>query len=170
MDSLVTLICPACGQEMKKSYVSECDKVIDICSNGCGGIFFDNQELKYFDERHESIEDIEKLLKEKTFTDVDTTKTRICPVCNVPMVKNSTSALNKIQIDDCYTCGGKFLDYSELDKIRKEFSSEEASDAHFRDKNSMFKDVLKQQDNELKTLRANRSVLKKIFDTYIWKS
>ncbi len=42
------------------------------------------------------------------------------------MVKNSTSLKGEIIIDECYRCGGKFLDYKELDKIRNEYSTEEA--------------------------------------------
>ena len=38
---------------------------IDICTNGCGGIFFDNREFKIFDEKTESIDEIKKALEEK---------------------------------------------------------------------------------------------------------
>ena len=40
-DSLETLICAACGKPMKKVYVQNVDKVVDVCSENCGGIFFD---------------------------------------------------------------------------------------------------------------------------------
>ena len=39
------------------------------------------------------------------------------------MVKNSTSINGDVIVDECYRCGGKFLDYKELDKIRAEFSN-----------------------------------------------
>ena len=32
---------------------------------------------------------------------------------------------HKIIIDECYGCGGKFLDYQELDEIRNEYATEE---------------------------------------------
>ena len=68
VDSLETLTCPACGKEMKKIYIKVVDKVIDVCSLGCGGIFFDNQELKFFDESHECIHDIQEMLEGKDKT------------------------------------------------------------------------------------------------------
>lgn len=169
-DNLVTLICPACGKEMKKVYIKECDKVVDVCSQGCGGIFFDNQELKFFDEENEVIDDILAILENKSFMPVDTSETRICPVCNVPMVKNCTSGTNEIQIDECYTCGGKFLDYGELESLREEFSTEEESNVHFM--NSIKNDIsaaIVEQDIELDMLKQRRSWFKKFYDAYIWK-
>ena len=41
------------------------------------------------------------------------------------MVKNSSSAQRIIEVDDCYSCGGKFLDNNELIKIRAEYDTEE---------------------------------------------
>ena len=170
-DTLHTIICPACGKAMKKQYVAETDTVLDICSDGCGGVFFDNQELKHFDEKHESIDKIQEILDGKSFAKVDSSETRICPICNVPMVKNCSSGTNEIQIDECYTCGGKFLDYDELNKIREEFETDEDRTVHFT--NKVFKQIGKDllaSEVELELLKQQRSPLKKFFDKYIWKS
>ena len=44
--------------------------------------------------------------------------TRYCPCCYyMPMTKMGAAG-GKIQIDVCNNCGGKFLDYGELEKIR----------------------------------------------------
>ena len=40
------------------------------------------------------------------------------------MVKNTTTTDGEIKVDDCYICGGKFLDYGELQKIRAEFAND----------------------------------------------
>ena len=165
VDSLKTLICPACGKEMKKIYVMEVDKVVDICSEGCGGIFFDNKELKFFDEEHESIDKINEFLEGKIFTPVNQYEVRVCPVCNVPMVKNCTSGLEAVQIDECYTCGGKFLDYGELEKLRAEFSTEEQSNVHILNKIENNFGALLNDDEELKRLKMSRSPLKKFYDS-----
>lgn len=125
-DSKEVLNCPACGQKMEKIFIERVNCKVDICTNGCGGIFFDNREFKNFDEKIESIDDIKKALEGKTFKPVDETYKRICPACGMKMVKNSTSLKGEIIIDECYRCGGKFLDYKELDKIRNEYSTEEA--------------------------------------------
>lgn len=123
-DSTQTLICPACGKEMQKIFVERTNCYIDICTEGCGGIFFDNREYKKFDENHESIDEIKKALEGKTFKPVDNTIKRVCPVCGMRMMKNSTSIKGQIIIDECYKCGGKFLDCNELDKIRDEYKTE----------------------------------------------
>ena len=170
VDSLETLICPACGKEMKKVYIKDCDKVVDVCSQGCGGLFFDNQELKFFDEQNEDVDAILELLEGKSFIHVDTSETRICPVCNVPMVKNCSSGTNEIQIDECYTCGGKFLDFGELEGLREEFATDEERDIHFRSGvDSSITSALMEQDIALDLLRQRRSWLKKFFDAYIWR-
>ena len=88
------------------------------------GIFFDNREFKKFDEDHESIDEIKTALAEKEFKKVDASYKRICPVCGMKMMKNSTSIRGEIIVDDCYGCGGKFLDFGELDKIRAEYKTE----------------------------------------------
>ena len=125
-DSKNVLTCPACGEKMEKIFVERANCNIDVCTNGCGGIFFDNREFKKFDEQAESVNELKKALEGKTFKHVDETFKRICPACGMKMVKNSTSIKGDIIIDDCYNCGGKFLDYKELDKIREEFPNEEA--------------------------------------------
>jgi Zn-finger nucleic acid-binding protein len=64
---------------------------------------------------------------------VDEDAVRICPACGAKMVKNSTSAKGEITIDECYTCGAKFLDHGELTKIRAEYATEqERADAAVR--------------------------------------
>ena len=122
------LICPACGEFMKKVYIDDAGISVDICVDGCGGIWFDNREELKFDERHESIDEIKKQLEGKTFKKVDQTKDRYCPVCStetaVKLVKNSTSVKNEIQIDECYCCGGKFFDHGELEAMRNEYKTE----------------------------------------------
>ena len=57
-DSLNILTCPACGKVMEKVFIPSQEINIDICTNGCGGIFFDNREFDKFDERNEDVSDI----------------------------------------------------------------------------------------------------------------
>lgn len=123
-DTQKTINCPACGTEMVKIFMPDQKINIDVCVNGCGGIYFDNKEFKQFDEQHENISEIIEALKDKTFIKVDETKTRICPVCGSNMVKNFSSVKREIEIDECYFCGGKFLDNNELIKIREEYETE----------------------------------------------
>lgn len=125
MDTLEIVKCPACGKEMEKIFIPSEGINIDICTNGCGGIFFDNREFDKFNEQHEDITTIEKELKGKSFKPVISHEKRICPACGGIMVRNTTSVAGDIKVDDCYICGGKFLDFEELQKIRTEFANDE---------------------------------------------
>lgn len=167
-DSLHLLHCPACNETMEKVFFPAEGFSVDVCTKGCGGIFFDNRELKYFDENHENIDEIISVLKDKTFNVVDSSLPRTCPACGAKMVKNRTAINGAILIDECYSCGGKFLDYTELDAIRGEYETEdERREAVLK---YMYENVGAElaalhQENE-QALRK-RSFLKKIFDKLV---
>ena len=112
--------CPACGKEMRKVFVESAGFFVDICLDGCGGMFFDNREFKKVDEKSENIDSILNIIEGKEFAPVDESIKRKCPYCGAIMQKNFASLKREIQVDDCYNCGGKFLDNGELQKIRIE--------------------------------------------------
>ena len=124
-DNLEEITCPACGCIMKKIFMPTAGVNLDVCVDGCGGIYFDNREFNKFDEAHEDIEPLEKVFENKTFKEVDETETRYCPVCGSAMMKNYASAKHDVQVDECYSCGGKFLDHNELEKIRSQYKNEQ---------------------------------------------
>lgn len=127
-DSLNELICPACGEKMEKILTQE-GLNIDICSEGCGGIWFDNREFTKF-IKPQNAQEILLKLSGKKFKKVDTDAVRECPVCHSKMVKNKYSINSPIEIDECYNCGGKFLDNNELNEIR---NSEKPTDKQIED-------------------------------------
>ncbi len=141
-DTKETLICPACGCEMEKVYSNEHDIYVDICTKGCGGMFFDNRELKKFDEGREDINFILSAINNKEFKRVDTTEQRTCPVCSAIMVKNHTDFSGEIEIDECYSCGGVFLDNGELLKLRSQYETEE-------ERAKKFNEIFQRQYNEM---------------------
>lgn len=111
--------CPACNSEMKQIFLKEQNIYIDVCEK-CGGIYFDNRELEKYDESFENSSEIIDFLNGKELINVDSAQVRVCPVCGTNMVKNFTSFNKEIEIDVCYSCGGKFLDNGELQKIREQ--------------------------------------------------
>ena len=117
-DVISHIDCPACNERMEKVFMPEAGVNVDICLNGCGGLFFDNRELEKFDELHENADKIIEAVKGKTFKAVNEDEVRICPCCGHPMTKMG-AANGAVQIDVCNTCGGKFLDHGELEKIRE---------------------------------------------------
>lgn len=130
-DNFEKIKCPACNNEMKKVFIPTVGINVDVCCDGCGGIYFDNREYYKFDEPHEDADVIFNELANKTLTQIDENAKRICPCCGATMVKNYSSIKRQIQIDECYKCGAKFLDGGELQKIRDEYPSEEARQADF---------------------------------------
>ncbi len=149
-DTLDNINCPACGADMTKVFIAEKGINVDICSNGCGGIFLDNQEIQEFSGETDNISEIQQLLEGKNFMPVDENKQRICPACNTPMAK--TNALG-IQIDTCYKCGGIFLDNGEFENVRTKFKKRQKvhpvelnqnSDINLKD---FYKDAQQEQAN-----------------------
>lgn len=162
-DSENLLICPACGKQMKKFAVDKKGFHLDICVDGCGGIWFDNRELKYFDESSEDIEMIKQALLEKSFESVNSPVTRMCPVCNVKMVKNPTGATGKVQIDECYTCGGKFFDYNEILGMREEYKTDkEREEAALDMFNSLYSSEINEHTQKMKMVKPSSG--KRLFD------
>lgn len=167
-DNLKTIKCPACQSEMAKVFVPSAGVNVDICRN-CGGVYFDNREFVNFDEQHENIDEIVEALQNTYFKPVDENLTRYCPVCGAKMVKNYSSIKKQIQVDECYACGGKFLDNNELERIRSEYKNEAERSA---DTIKVLYDTvggeLRALDEENAHLKASRSSLKKLFDKMVY--
>jgi len=157
--------CPACQKEMTEIFVSSANMALDVCLDGCGGIYFDNREYKKVDEEHENIDEILEAIKNKIFIKVDDTKERFCPICGAKMVKSHASVKHEVLVDDCYNCGGKFLDNGELQKIRAQYKTEsERSEAMMKLAEDMFGEDIKKLEDAHKYNLSRRSFLKKVFD------
>lgn len=167
-DTLREIKCPACDNIMKKVFMSGDNFNIDICIDGCGGMFFDNRELKHFDEKAENIDEILNAISGKTFQKVNQDNLRICPACGAKMVKNNTSIKKQVQIDECYSCGGKFLDASELQALRAEYNTEaERSADVIKLINKTVGPEIKKMEEEHQEALKQRTFLKKLFDSIV---
>lgn len=116
--------CPACGKILTSIVVSDVE--VDICKGGCGGIWFDNYEMKKFDEPHEYAGD-ELLDSERDDSIViDRSKQIKCPKCDdIVMMRHFFSVKKEVEVDECPGCGGIWLDAGELAKIRSLFETED---------------------------------------------
>lgn len=111
--------CPACNTTL--SQVTVRNITLDVCKGGCGGIWFDKEELERFDEEIELIaEDI--LLGEKGMqVVVDYNKARPCPKCSNSVLQRCyVDSEKKILVDTCLLCGGIWLDPGELYMLRSD--------------------------------------------------
>jgi len=139
------VICPACQHEMTEMSVQ--DVTLDVCVGGCGGIWFDNLEMKKVDEPHEAVG--RDLLEVEYDPDVviDGSQRRDCPHCDeIVMMRHFSSMKREVEVDECPSCGGFFLDRGELNTIREQFATEgERREAAVRMFGEMFDEDLEDQ-------------------------
>ncbi len=122
--------CPACGKLM----VEESFGVVrvDVCKNGCKGIWFDWGELKELDENHEGAgEALKEALKSSRVNEVGRGPL-MCPKCGIAMHAHKYSNAKEVNVDECYGCGGFFLDSGELREIREHYMSGEERNAYIQ--------------------------------------
>ncbi|MBN1505625.1 MAG: zf-TFIIB domain-containing protein [Sedimentisphaerales bacterium] len=128
--------CPACGRTLQTVQVE--DVSVEVCKGGCGGLWFDNNELKKFDEPHEAAGDALLDVPRDEKVKVDHIRKRSCPKCDhVVMLRRFFNVKRQVEIDECPRCAGVWLDYGELGTIRKTCTSpqdlERATEEYFRE-------------------------------------
>jgi Zn-finger nucleic acid-binding protein len=117
--------CPACGKAL--SEIQAGGIRVDICREGCGGLWFDWFELSKVDEPSEEVGAALLALSPTTATKARSTQRR-CPRCaGQPMQRHYFSVKRQVQVDECPACGGFWLDAGELARIRSLFESEESA-------------------------------------------
>ena len=120
--------CPACEKSMVEEDFGGVR--IDVCKSGCKGIWFDWGELKELDESHEGAgKALEEALKSPRVNDAERGPLK-CPKCGIAMHAHKYSKAKEVNVDECYGCGGFFLDSGELREIRENYMSQEERDAY----------------------------------------
>jgi hypothetical protein len=116
--------CPACERELKQLAVG--DVTVDVCEGGCGGIWFDPFELRNFDELHESAGEALLEIGRDPSVSVDHTRKKKCPRClEFIMMQHFFGSKRDVEIDECPSCAGIWLDVGELGRIRSLYDTEE---------------------------------------------
>jgi Zn-finger nucleic acid-binding protein len=98
---------------------------VDVCGKGCKGIWFDWFELSKLDEKNEGFGAALKEALNYPRTNDDKRGKIKCPKCGIPMHVHKYQSSKEVNVDECYACGGFFLDSGELTVIRDNFMSEE---------------------------------------------
>lgn len=141
--------CPRCGNSLSQFQANEVE--LDVCHNGCGGIWFDKWELKKLDERSEFDTNILAQIKHDSNLTINMQKRLDCPKCprKIVMMRHFHSVKRKVEVDECPGCGGYWLDLGELSTIHKNFDTEAdrkaAQNALFDD---LFGEKLKQMSED----------------------
>ncbi|MDD5090918.1 MAG: zf-TFIIB domain-containing protein [Candidatus Wallbacteria bacterium] len=114
--------CPLCSKAMTEEDFG--GVAVDVCSS-CGGIWFDWMELRKLDETREGMGSALKKALEQPVREKRTTGALKCPRCDAALKCHKYQFNKNVDIDECYACGGFFLDSGELKLIRQGFMSEE---------------------------------------------
>ena len=88
--------CPACGQEMvKKNFGVD----VDVCENGCKGIWFDQGELTRLDEKNEGIgAALQAALRWPRKNDAHRPPLT-CPKCSIPMHAHKFKRAKEVNVE-----------------------------------------------------------------------
>lgn len=122
--------CPVCSKTMVEADFG--NVMVDVCKNGCKGIWFDWGELTRLDENSEGLgKALEDALQYPRSNDAKRPQLK-CPKCAIPMRSHKYKSNKEVNIDECYGCGGYFLDSGELRQIRENFMSEADRDAYIQ--------------------------------------
>ncbi len=121
--------CPACGKGLVVRTVG--DVAVDVCKGGCGGIWFDQLELRKVDEKDEAAGEALLDVPRDPNARVDLGAARPCPKCpDVVMMRHFFSPRRQVELDECGGCGGIWLDAGELSTIRALYDSDDERKAH----------------------------------------
>ena len=113
--------CPACGNTLTQMTVA--DVAVDVCAGGCGGIWFDNQEVRKLDDTEEAAGETLLDIERDPGVTVDHDAEWGCPRCGHPaMTRHFYSPQRSVELDECPKCGGVWLDAGELATIRAQYA------------------------------------------------
>lgn len=123
--------CPVCKKEMVEDNLAGVK--VDVCKNGCKGMWFDWLELSKLDEENEGFGDaLEKALNHPRANDENRERIK-CPKCGTLMHMHKYQSSTKVNVDECYACGGFFLDSGELKAARDTHMSEQEEKEYTQD-------------------------------------
>jgi Zn-finger nucleic acid-binding protein len=133
---------------------------VDVCKNGCKGIWFDWHELSKLDEESEGVGNaLEEALNSPRISTERQGKIK-CPKCGLAMQQHRYKKSQNVSVDECYSCGGIFLDSGELGAIRETFMSDEDADAYINELLSDIPDYEKAK-MDIQRTRARTEALRK---------
>lgn len=111
--------CPRCSRDLQP--VKAAGVTVDLCQDGCGGIWFDLFELEKMDQPDESAGWLLDNVRIDPSLDIDLEKAINCPRCNgITLMHQKYREDSHLMVDKCRVCGGTWLDFGELFAIRSQ--------------------------------------------------
>lgn len=114
--------CPVCNNSMKDEDFG--GLTVKVCDAGCKGLWFECGELAKLDQDNEGVG---QALQDALAAPRSNTEHRgdlQCPECSIAMHHHRYKSEKEVNIDECYKCGGIFLDSGELKVLRDHHMSE----------------------------------------------
>ena len=133
--------CPVCSKGMIEQDLGGVK--VDVCKDGCKGLWFDWSELVKLDEKNEGFGNALKEALAYQRTNDDNRGQIMCPKCKKTMITHKYQSSKEVNVDECYLCGGFFLDSGELRVIKDTFMSEQEEKDYM---NKILKGVSKYQE------------------------
>mgnify|MGYP000019262545 CR=1 FL=1 len=151
--------CPACSKDLVQTTVSDVE--LDLCKNGCGGIWFDRGEIQKFDDTTEFVPP-EIIPTNRPSSDTLNPFPRACPKCpGDNLMRQNYDWKNPVEIDMCWKCGGVWVDINELTAIREGGGDREAAGDAFVRASVNLMDMAKEKRGEY----AEHSKLQSMVDS-----
>lgn len=111
------MLCPRTNTPLEPILVGG----ITVFTSEQGGVFFDNSQIFKFSSpelKHSQV--LLKYLSNYTDGEVDVSMRLNCPKCtSIVMMRRYFSPLKAVEIDECPSCAGIWLDSGELEKIHE---------------------------------------------------
>ncbi len=115
--------CPACSNILTETQAGEVK--VDLCRGGCGGVWFDEFEIKKFDEVKEFDGELIVKVERDPSIKIDYNAVRYCPRCpDEAMCKRFYDINRQVEVDQCLHCSGIWLDVGELGIIREQYETQ----------------------------------------------
>lgn len=116
--------CPSCSSALVGKKLTDFE--VDFCERGCSGVWLDRDELLRIDEQHEFPAAEFLSITKDARGDALTETPRICPKCSGEvLVKQFVDIQHRIEIDQCWKCGGIWFDPGELRELREQYRTVE---------------------------------------------
>lgn len=111
--------CPACDRALTRLEIGPV--LLDVCQQGCGGIWFDAEELAKVSQTAPTGKNPAAEISRDPKLPVDEERERNCVHCRgVKLERKLFSLGSGVIMDCCPRCSGLWLDHGELDLIRAE--------------------------------------------------
>ncbi len=113
--------CPVCNNELQEFNAGAI--TVDICCDGCSGIWFDSDEFEKCDQDTEPFPAELLRMQKSPNVVIDRSKARHCPKCSETGSSPTLSRVvvnpeTRFELDSCPQCSGVWLDVGELEHIR----------------------------------------------------